>query len=170
VGTPPPPSAPPLLLIDPQRFRLDQTGGMAMAAEPAAPTPAPEPEPEPVTERASAPPPPVPVPADPPVLAIGQPTGGTEGNPEFSALTPGQYTVQLAAASMPDGFGALLQRLGAPGPSWQLRLNRGGQTLWVLVLGVFPDAASARAAVPAGASGAFPKPVVQLQQELATPL
>lgn len=176
IGTPSPAPAPPLLLIDPKRFRLEQVGVTPTAAPEPSEVPAPPPAAPPpvaavsaeVAPALAAPPPAEPTPAaEPPAVVVSPSAAAASDAPEFSALPSGQYTLQLAAASVPDGFGPLLRRLGVSEPSWQLRLMRGGQTLWVLVMGVYPDAASARAAVPAGANGAFPKPVVQLQQELA---
>lgn len=170
-----PASAPPLLLIDPKRFRLDgQDSALAAAPAPAPapappppaePAPAPEPAPEPYrepTERAVA------VPVAQAAVATDGTRGQLGGNAEFATLSPDQYTVQLAAASSPAGFPALLQRLGVALPVWQLRVQRGDRQLWLLALGSFADAGSARAAAPAAVAGAFPKPVAQLQSELTS--
>lgn len=157
-------SSPPLLLIDPKRFQLQSPDAAPIANVQPEPESAPPPPavPEPVPE-------PVAVPAPQPVHPSVAYASGLFGNAEFQSLTPGQFTLQLAAAGSPDGFAALLARLQAPHPAWQLRVQRGAQSLWLLCLGTFADAASARAAVPPGSAGAFPKPVAQLQLELASP-
>ena len=172
-------SAPPLLLIDPKRFRLDgQDSALEAAPAPAPPPapvsapplpPAPAPAPEPAPEPNSAPAVrAVAVPVAQAAVASDSTRGQLGGNAEFATLSPDQYTVQLAAAGSPAGFPALLQRLGVTLPAWQLRVQRGDQQLWLLALGTFADAGSARAAAPAAAAGAFPKPVAQLQSELAS--
>ena len=172
-GSSRPTAPPPLLLIDPKRFQVDQpTAAMAPAAAstpPAAPVPVPSPA---VAEPVPAPPTPEPTPAA--VTARPAPPAptpaGLAGNAEFAALTPELYTLQLAATATPDGFPALLRQLDAASaalPAWQIRVQRGERSLWLLCLGSFVDPASARAATPAAAKGAFSKSIGELQSQLA---
>ena len=74
-----------------------------------------------------------------------------------------------AAVDGPAGA-ALLRQLDAASaalPAWQIRVQRGERSLWLLCLGSFVDPASARAATPAAAKGAFSKSIGELQSQLA---
>ena len=63
------------------------------------------------------------------------------------------FSVQLALASTPRGFDALLAKLGSAARSSQRRQLANGS--WVLLLGSFDSISAARNAIPGGVDGAF---------------
>ncbi len=67
--------------------------------------------------------------------------------------TSSNFAVQLALASSPRGFDALLAKLGLAARNSQRRQLANGS--WVLLLGSFNSIAQARDAIPSGVDGAF---------------
>lgn len=147
-------STPPILLIDPRRFgemdRQPTTAAnvappeSALSSEPK--TPANQTAVEPETTEATHAPARATTPAVAPDLDFSPPSRG--------------FAVQLAAASSPRGFGALLAKLGQRGSNFQQRQLRNGT--WVLLLGNFPTLEAARAAIPSAVPGAFARNLADL--------
>ena len=142
-------SLPPVMLIDPARFG---EADIEMDSPP----------------DTSATEPPVPVAAIAEVTEIAKPapvqnpTATTKPakleQPSTMPTLPelasgGNFAVQLALASSPRGFDALLAKLGSAGRNSQRRQLVNGS--WVLLLGSFNSIAQARDAIPSGVAGAF---------------
>jgi septal ring-binding cell division protein DamX len=152
--------APPIMLIDPARFgERDQSSqvseSMVQAELGAAPasntTPAPK-APTPNVKPAAKPAGVVPV----------QPANSTNTAIRATNHTDSSsgYVVQLALASTPRGFDALLKGLGAGARNSQRRQLKNGT--WVLLLGDFATLELARAAIPSASVGAFARAISSL--------
>lgn len=79
---------------------------------------------------------------------------------DATATPAADYAVQLALASSARGFPALIQKLGLSAAQTQTLTLRDGRV--VLLLGGFDSLDAARAAIPAGAQGAFARAVREL--------
>jgi septal ring-binding cell division protein DamX len=171
-------SRPPLLLMNPQRFNDTPTApapeaenaanatavaaannsasAQTTVAEPAAEIVA-EPAAEPVAEI-SAEPAAEAVDAMPAAVAIENSDVGnaesTDSNntaDDTSLFDIGAFTIQLARTSTASGFANLRSKLPARAETFELQ-ERGA---WVLLYGRFDSIEQARAAIPAGVTGAF---------------
>jgi septal ring-binding cell division protein DamX len=167
-------STPPLLLMNPERFNATPTAPEAEAEntasttavaatndsasaemgvdEPVAELVA-EPVAEPVTEPAAEP-----VAALPASIAIenseGANTEGADSNntaADTSLFDIGAFTIQLARANTANGFATLRNKLPARAETFELQESGA----WVLLYGRFDSIEQARAAIPAGVTGAF---------------
>lgn len=170
---------PPVLLMDPARFRVNEPVSAAPAptAAPTAQTVATssaQPAANPAPAVAASAPRPSPaavarprmVAATAPVQSVQSAGAASGALRDFATVTRSGYTVQLAAAQSPAGFVQHLRRLGIPGDqAFAVPVQRSGAALWLLCVGEYADAASARAALPAGTDGAFPKALSQLHAE-----
>ena len=166
-------SLPPVMLIDPARFgegdlETDSAPDVSAAEPPVAETPNAQATKvtnqqlaTPVTEKTLT----VKTPAATEVPATQTPAASTAPAPAFAqqprarrTAKPGlaagaNFSVQLALASTPRGFDALLAKLGSAAPNSQRRQLANGS--WVLLLGSFDSIAAARNAIPGGVDGAF---------------
>lgn len=169
-------STPPILLIDPRRFgeadrvpvssaQSNVSANAATSSNSAEPEPAPKPvtaaatharASEPRTEPAKAVAAPAPTAAATP-MATNNETPAADL--DFSAPTSG-FAVQLAVASTPRGFGALLAKLGERPKNFQQRQLKNGN--WVLLLGNFSTLEAARSAIPSAIPGAFARNLADL--------
>ena len=164
-------SLPPVMLIDPARFgegdlETDSAPDVSAAEPPVAETPNAQATKvtnqqlaTPVTEKTLT----VKTPAATEVPATQTPAAST--TPAFPqqprarrTAKPGlaagaNFSVQLALASTPRGFDALLAKLGSAAPNSQRRQLANGS--WVLLLGSFDSISAARSAIPSGVGGAF---------------
>lgn len=163
-----PAPVPPVLLMDPARFRVNESSPAAATADTSATVsssgPAAvasiAPPPTATTTRPAAP-------AVAPSNAVAAPVvTSTAALRQFSSVSRTGYTLQLAAASSPNGFVPRLRELGIrTDQAFAVPVQRGSTTLWLLCVGEYPDTAAARAAAPAAAGGAFPKALAQLHAE-----
>jgi hypothetical protein len=143
-------SLPPVMLIDPARFG---EGDIDMDSPPDTSAAAPI-----VSEAAIS---------EEPEIAKPAPTQMSAATPKPAKLeqpstipttlselaTGGNFAVQLAVASSPRGFDALLAKLGPVARNSQRRQLANGS--WVLLLGSFDSMADARNGIPSGVAGAF---------------
>jgi len=106
-----------------------------------------------------------PVSAPPPPVAQKSTAGRT--NADFLALSGSAYTVQLAAARNADGFAEIVRSLSLSATeTFTIRVRRGDEMWWLLLLRDFADLQSARNAA-AGLTGSFwPRRLAPLQAEL----
>lgn len=168
---------PPVMLIDPARFG---EGDNVTDAPPEASAEAPVSEPPvseaPTTEVAEVTSPEVASPeAASPETAQMHPASETPAARTAPALadqasatpiaeatlpTSGKYVVQLAVASSPRGFDAVLTKLGAAARTSQRRQLTNGS--WVLLIGSFDSIAAARNAIPSSVPGAFARDISAL--------
>ncbi len=136
-------SLPPVMLIDPARFGEGDID---------TPTP----------PEASAEPPVAAVIAE--VVEVVSPASSTPATAQIPAdanLPAGNnFAVQLAVASSPRGFDALLAKLGTAARTSQRRQLANGS--WVLLIGSFNSIAQARTAVPDSVPGAFARDISTL--------
>ena len=143
-------SLPPVMLIDPARFgegdiEMDSPPD-TLAAAPVVSEAAIAEEPE-IAKPATAQ---MPV-ATPKPARVDAPSTMPTALPELAA--GGKFAVQLALASSPRGFDALLAKLGPAARNSQRRQLANGS--WVLLLGSFNSIAQARNAIPSDIAGAF---------------
>jgi septal ring-binding cell division protein DamX len=145
-------SQPPVMLIDPRRFGEGDV--IADAATPDVTAPPEEVPPEvassqaearPVNETAAKPP------------ARSTPTHTSK----IAPAAGGQFVVQLALASSPRGFDALLKQIGTAARTSQRRQLANGS--WVLLIGSFASIDSARLAIPSVIPGAFARDLASLK-------
>lgn len=136
-------SLPPVMLIDPARFG---EGDIEMELPPDMPEAAVAEEPEIAKPAMSQMPAATAKPAK-----LEQPSTMPTAQPELA--TGGKFSVQLALASSPRGFDALLAKLGPAARNSQRRQLANGS--WVLLLGSFNSIADARSGIPSGVAGAF---------------
>lgn len=148
-------SLPPVMLIDPARFG---EGDLATDAAPdvsATESPLAEKSNAQATNVASGEPAaPVTVKTHAATQVPATKTPGASTTPFKPSLGAGaKFSVQLALASTPRGFDALLAKLGSAAPNSQRRQLANGS--WVLLLGSFDSISAARNAIPGGVDGAF---------------
>lgn len=136
-------SLPPVMLIDPARFG---EGDVERELTPDMPEAAIAEESE-IAKPATAQ---TPVATTTPAK-LEQPSTMPTALPELA--TGGNFAVQLALASSPRGFDALLAKLGSAARNSQRRQLANGS--WVLLLGSFNSIVDARNAIPSGVAGAF---------------
>jgi septal ring-binding cell division protein DamX len=136
---------PPVMLIDPRRF--GEADSYTDASESEVGTPAlNQPEVPPVEKT------------------VTQASARTTSAPSTNAVTTasnGNFVVQLAVASSPRGFDALLKQIGAAARTSQRRQLENGN--WVLLMGSFSTLDSARLAIPSVVPGAFVRDLASLK-------
>ena len=146
---------PPVMLIDPARFGegdIDNDSPPEVADAPNAEAPIVE-----VTDAASAKASETPTATEAPTLADRHNSASTA---ELSRPAAGKFVVQLAVASSPRGFDALLAKLGSNARNSQRRLLANGS--WVLLVGSYNSIAQAREAIPSNVPGAFARDISTL--------
>ncbi len=157
-------SLPPVMLIDPARFGEGDLETDAVAEEVRV-TAAPIPTEAKVVNAKTASPAATQIPATAQALAaITKPAAANQPHTtaiaEADLASNGKYSVQLALASTPRGFDALLARLGSAARNSQRRQLANGS--WVLLIGSFTSIAQARNAVPSSVPGAFARDISTL--------
>ena len=152
---------PPVMLIDPARFGegdididtpLEAPADTPAASAPAAETPSPAAANSATTQI-------LPTAAETLPLAETE-TSAAPTKPESSDVASGNFAVQLAVASSPRGFDALLAKLGAAARTSERRQLANGS--WVLLIGRFNSIAQARNAIPSSIPGAFARDISTL--------
>jgi len=151
-------SLPPVMLIDPARFgegdsEID-TPPEASAEPPVAAAPIAEVAEVGSPEAASAT---APMPA---AMEMRVATTAPALADEPSIAAGGNFAVQLAVASSPRGFDAVLAKLGAAARTSQRRQLANGS--WVLLVGSFNSIEAARNAIPSSVPGAFARDISTL--------
>lgn len=158
-------SLPPVMLIDPARFgegdSVIDAPPETSAAEPAAAAPTTEVAAEVASPEAASPEsetmPAAPA-AETKSAQANEPN--TVSTVEPSLPVGSNFAVQLAVASSPRGFDALLAKLGAAARNSQRRQLANGA--WVLLIGNFDSIAAARNAIPSSVPGAFARDISTL--------
>ena len=146
-------SLPPVFLIDPARFG---EGDASMDEAPEMPsTPAVE-----VTEATESS-------SNTSDAAVSAPeaSAAANGTSSMASTEPkqsigGKFVVQLAVASTPRGFDALLAKLGTAARNSQRRQLTNGT--WVLLIGNYNSIAEARVGIPGSVPGAFARDISTL--------
>ena len=158
-------SLPPVMLIDPARFgegdSVVDAPPEASAAEPEAAAPITEVAAEVASPEAASPESET-MPAVPTAVTT---SARTDEPSRVSVVEPslpagGNFAVQLAVASSPRGFDALLAKLGAAARNSQRRQL--ANSAWVLLIGNFDSIAAARSAIPSSVPGAFARDISTL--------
>lgn len=150
-------SLPPVMLIDPARFGegdIEPPPEAQVVGDEETPSPA-KSNPVPVAVAAAAE-----QPTPPPPVVTHRPDVATPASSAESAPQSGKFSVQLAVASTPRGFDALLAKLGSAARNSQRRQLATGA--WVLLIGNFNSIAAARNAVPRSVPGAFARDISTL--------
>jgi len=148
-------SLPPVMLIDPARFGegdIDNDSPPKVAAVATSEAPIAE-----VAEVAS------PEAAETPVATEAPELVGAPNSPSTAELNRpagGNFAVQLAVASSPRGFDAVLAKVGAAARTSQRRQLANGS--WVLLVGSFNSIEAARNAIPSSVPGAFARDISTL--------
>ena len=135
-------SMPPLLLIDPRRF--DE--GFNEVSAPETALPAAVKQPSAAATLAPA------------VTRLARASAASAS--QASTRAGGRFSLQLAATNSPDNFPALLRKFRLD-PT-KARTVRSSEQVWLLLYGDFPDAATARAAIPKNATGAWARDLATL--------
>jgi len=158
---------PPVMLIDPARFgeadaQIDAVPAMTQAPELQTPEAAQISANDAETEATA-----MPMAADAPTATdtstespvVADSTGNMD-YAEAEQSMGSKFVVQLAVASNPRGFDALLAKLGAAARNSQRRQLANGS--WVLLIGNYNSIAEARIGIPSSVPGAFARDISTL--------